>query len=77
LKVFENRMLRRILGPKRDEVTGGWKNYIMRSTVICTTSQYVIRMCGTERRALRTLQTNTDLTGLFCLSVAAKYRVST
>jgi hypothetical protein len=25
LKVFENRVLRRILGPKRDEVTGGWR----------------------------------------------------
>jgi hypothetical protein len=24
LKVFENRMLRRIFGPKRDEVTGEW-----------------------------------------------------
>jgi hypothetical protein len=24
LKVFENRMLRRLFGPKRDEVTGGW-----------------------------------------------------
>jgi hypothetical protein len=23
--VFENRMLRRILGPKRDEVVGGWR----------------------------------------------------
>jgi hypothetical protein len=22
--VFENRVLRRIFGPKRDEVTGGW-----------------------------------------------------
>jgi hypothetical protein len=31
--VFENRVLRRIFGPKRDEVTGGVeKNYIM----ICT-----------------------------------------
>jgi hypothetical protein len=26
LKVLENRMLRRIFEPKRDEVTGGWKN---------------------------------------------------
>jgi hypothetical protein len=24
LRVFENRVLRRIFGPKRDEVTGGW-----------------------------------------------------
>jgi hypothetical protein len=25
LRVFENRVLRRIFGPKRDEVTEGWK----------------------------------------------------
>jgi hypothetical protein len=25
LSVFENRVLRRILGPKRDEVTGEWR----------------------------------------------------
>jgi hypothetical protein len=25
LLVFENRVLRRIFGPKRDEVTGGWR----------------------------------------------------
>jgi hypothetical protein len=25
LKVFENRVLRRIFGPKTDEVTGGWR----------------------------------------------------
>jgi hypothetical protein len=25
LRVFENRVLQRIFGPKRDEVTGGWK----------------------------------------------------
>jgi hypothetical protein len=25
LRVFENRELRRIFGPKRDEVTGGWR----------------------------------------------------
>jgi hypothetical protein len=24
LRVFENRVLRRIFGPKRDEATGGW-----------------------------------------------------
>jgi hypothetical protein len=26
LRVFENRVLRRIFGPKRDKVTGGWRN---------------------------------------------------
>jgi hypothetical protein len=25
LRVFENKMLRRIFGPKRDEVTGDWR----------------------------------------------------
>jgi hypothetical protein len=25
LRVFENRVLRRIFGPKRDKVTGGWR----------------------------------------------------
>ena len=45
LRVFENRVLRRIFGPKRDGVTGEWRklhneesgeNYIMRSLMICT-----------------------------------------
>jgi hypothetical protein len=26
LRVFENRLLRRVFGPKRDEVTGEWRN---------------------------------------------------
>jgi hypothetical protein len=25
LRVFKNRVLRRVFGPKRDEVTGGWR----------------------------------------------------
>jgi len=36
LTVFENRVLRRLFGPKREEVTGEWENYIMKSLVICT-----------------------------------------
>jgi hypothetical protein len=36
LKVFENG-LRRIFGPKRDEVTGEWRKLsTMRSLMICT-----------------------------------------
>jgi hypothetical protein len=33
---FESRVLRRIFGPKRDEAKREWKNYIMRSLMICT-----------------------------------------
>ena len=36
LRVFENRVWRRVFGPKRDEVTGNGENYIMKSSVICT-----------------------------------------
>jgi hypothetical protein len=39
LRVFENRVLRRIFGPKRDEVTGNGENCIMRSFVICILRQ--------------------------------------
>jgi hypothetical protein len=31
LRVFENRVLRRIFGPKREEVKGNGENYIMRN----------------------------------------------
>jgi hypothetical protein len=30
LRAFENRVLRRIFGPRRDEVKGSGENYIMR-----------------------------------------------
>ena len=36
LRVFENRVWRRIFGPKRDEVTEGGGNSIMRNSMICT-----------------------------------------
>jgi hypothetical protein len=38
-RVFENRVPRRIFGPKRDEVTGGCRNCVMRSFMICTLRQ--------------------------------------
>jgi hypothetical protein len=31
LRVFENRVLRKVIEPKRDEVTGNGESYIMRS----------------------------------------------
>jgi len=35
LMVFENRVLKKIFGPKRDEVTRECKKYIMSSLMIC------------------------------------------
>jgi hypothetical protein len=34
LRVFENRVLKRIFGPKKDEVRGNRETYIMRSLMI-------------------------------------------
>jgi hypothetical protein len=39
LRVFENRVLRRIFGSKRNEVAENGENCIMRSFVICTLDQ--------------------------------------
>jgi hypothetical protein len=36
MKVFENRVLRRIFGLKRDEVMGEGENCIMRNSTVCT-----------------------------------------
>ena len=35
IRVYENRVLRRIFGPKKDEVTESGANYIMHRSVIC------------------------------------------
>jgi len=43
LRVSENRVLRKVFGPKRDEVTGNGENYIRRSLGIFT--PYLI-LCG-------------------------------
>jgi hypothetical protein len=39
LRVFEKRVLRRIFGPKRDEVTGNRGRCTMRNFIICTHPQ--------------------------------------
>jgi hypothetical protein len=36
LRLFENRVLRRIFGPRRDEVQGSRENYTVRNLMICT-----------------------------------------
>jgi hypothetical protein len=39
LRIFENRVLRGIFGPKRDKVTGEWKKLYNRSFILCTPHQ--------------------------------------
>jgi hypothetical protein len=39
LRAFENRVLKRIFGPKRDKVKWEWRNYIIRSLMICSPLQ--------------------------------------
>jgi hypothetical protein len=43
LRVFENRILRRILGPKRDEVTGEWRKLHNEELHILYSSPNIIR----------------------------------
>jgi hypothetical protein len=43
LSVFENRVLRRIFGPKRDEVTGEWRKLHNEELHNLYSSPYIIR----------------------------------
>jgi hypothetical protein len=44
LRVFENKVLRRIFGPKRDEVTGGWRKLHNEELRDLYSSPSIIRM---------------------------------
>ena len=50
LRVFENRVLRRIFGPKRDEVTGEWRKLRHESFLISTLHQMLFRWPNQEER---------------------------
>jgi hypothetical protein len=47
--VFENRVLRRIFGPKRDEVTGGWRKLHKEELHNLYFSPSIIRMIKSRR----------------------------
>jgi hypothetical protein len=49
LRVFENRVLRRIFGPKRDEVTGGWRKLHNEEFRDLYLSPSIIRMMKSRR----------------------------
>jgi hypothetical protein len=48
--VFENRVLRRIFGPKRGEVTGQWRKLHSRELHNLYSSPYIIRQIKSRRR---------------------------
>jgi hypothetical protein len=52
LRVFENRVLRRIFGPKRDEVTGGWRKLHDKELHNLYSSPSIIRMMKSRRMRL-------------------------
>jgi hypothetical protein len=49
LRVFENRVLRRIFGSKRDEVTGGWRKLHNEELHNLYSSPSIIRMIMSRR----------------------------
>jgi hypothetical protein len=49
LRVFENRVLRRILGPKRDDVTGEWRKLHSEERHTLYSSPNIIRQMKSRR----------------------------
>jgi hypothetical protein len=49
LRVFENRVLRRIFGPKRDEVTGEWRRLHNKELYALYSSPNIIRVIKSRR----------------------------
>jgi hypothetical protein len=52
LRVFENRVLRRIFGPRRDEVTGEWRRLHKKKLYALYSSPNIIRMIKSRRLRL-------------------------
>ena len=49
LRVFENRVLRRIFGPRRDEVTGEWRKWHNEELNGLSSSPNIVRMIKSRR----------------------------
>jgi hypothetical protein len=49
LRVFENRVFRRIFGPKRDEVTGGWRKLYNKELHGLYSSPSIVRVIKARR----------------------------
>jgi hypothetical protein len=48
--VFENRVLRRIFGPKRDEVTGEWRRLHYEELIDLYSSPNIVRVIKSRRK---------------------------
>ena len=48
LRVFENRVLKRVFGPKRDDVTGEWRKLHKRNLMTCTPHQTLFEQSNQE-----------------------------
>jgi hypothetical protein len=49
LRVFENKVLRRIFGPRRDEVTGGWRRLHNEEINVSYCSPNIVRVIKWRR----------------------------
>ena len=49
LRVFESRVLRKIFGPKRDDVTGEWRKLLIEELYGLYSSPHIIRVIKSRR----------------------------
>jgi hypothetical protein len=73
LKVFENKVLRRIFGPKRDEVTGEWRRLHSEDLYALYSSTNIIRVTTDVDRACSTYE---ERTGTYMTLVAKLERMT-
>jgi hypothetical protein len=64
LRVFENRVLRRIFRPKRDEMIGGWRRQHNEELENLYFPPSIIRMTGSTRMRWAGLVTQLGRTGM-------------
>jgi hypothetical protein len=57
LRVFENRVLRRIFRPERDEVTGEWRRLHNKNFYVLYFSRNIIRVIRSRRQISKTCRT--------------------
>ena len=57
MRVFENRVLRRIFGPRRNKVTGEWRRLHNKELYVLYSSPNIIRVIKSRRMRWRTCGT--------------------